>query len=114
VLRGRLGHPFKAAQLLARVLLHLFRHVGFGNRLAELGDLRLVLFAQLPADGRQLLPQQHLALTLLDRGLGLPADLRDRRRTSMRCASSFETFSMRAVTSMVSRISCFSSGFTSM
>ena len=75
VLRGRLGHPLKAAQLLARVLFHLFRHVGFGNRLAELGDLRLVLFAQLPADGSELLAQQHLALTLLDRGLGLPADL---------------------------------------
>ena len=38
----------------------------------------------------------------------------DSRKTSMRCAKSRETLSMRAEMSSVSRISCFSSGFTSM
>ena len=51
---------------------------GVGDGLVELGHfggLALLAFAQLALDRRHLLAQQRLALTLVERGLGLPADL---------------------------------------
>ena len=60
-----------------RLVLHLLGHARLQDRLAELGDLGLALlaFPKLAADGRQLLAQQHLAVALVERRLGLPADL---------------------------------------
>ena len=77
VLGGGFRHPLEPAQLLARLLLHLLWHLRLGDGLAELGDLGLALIAlaELTADGRQLLAQQHLALALVDGGLRLSADL---------------------------------------
>ena len=83
--------------------------------LGDLGRLAFLALAELLLDRGHLLAQQHLALTLVERGLGLLADLRRqpqhldalRQQRATPCP-------MRAVTSTVSRISCFSSGFTSM
>ena len=65
-------------QLLAGLLVDLLGHLRLGDRLAELGDLRglaLVAFAELTLDRRHLLAQQHLSLPLVERRLGLAADL---------------------------------------
>ena len=72
------GMRSQPAQLLARLLLHLLRHLRLGDRLVELGDLgrlALIALAELALDRRHLLAQQHLALALVERRLGLPADL---------------------------------------
>ena len=66
------------AQFLARLVLDLLRHAGLGDRGVELGHFRglaLLAFAELALDRRHLLAQQHLALALVERDLGLPADL---------------------------------------
>ena len=55
-----------------------FGMLGLGDRLVELGDLgglALLAFAELALDRRHLLAQQHLALALVERRLGLLADL---------------------------------------
>ena len=78
VLGRGLRHALQPAQLLARLLLDLLRHARLGDRLAQLGDLlrlALLALAELALDGGHLLAQQHLALALVERGLGLPADL---------------------------------------
>ena len=65
------------AQFLARLLLDLLRHFGVGDGLIELGHfggLALLAFTELALDRRHLLAQQRLALTFVERGLGLPAD----------------------------------------
>ena len=72
------GMRCKPAQLLARLILDLLRHAGLGDRLVELGHLgglALLALAELALDRRHLLAQQHLALALVERRLGLPADL---------------------------------------
>ena len=59
-------------------LLDLLRHAGVGDRLVELGHLgglALLALAELLLDRGHLLAQQHLALALVERRLGLPADL---------------------------------------
>ena len=66
------------AQLLAGVILDVLRHAGLGDRLLELGQLRglaFLAFAELLLNRGHLLAQQHLALALVERGLGLLADL---------------------------------------
>ena len=66
------------AQFLARLLLDLLRHLRVGDGLVELGHFgrfALLTFAQLALDGSHLLAQQRLALALVERGLGLAADL---------------------------------------
>ena len=77
VLAGGFGHALETLQLLARVLLDLRRHLGFGDRLGELGDLggTLVAFAQLLLDGAHLLAQQVLAVGFADRRAGPLVDL---------------------------------------
>ena len=78
VFAGRFRHALQPAQFLARLLLDLLRHFGVGDGLVELGHfggLALLAFAELALDRRHLLAQQRLALTLVERGLGLPADL---------------------------------------
>ena len=75
---GGFGHALQPAQFLARLVLDLLRHPGLGDRRVELGDLRglaLLAFAELALDRRHLLAQQHLALALVERRLGLLADL---------------------------------------
>ena len=51
--------------------------LGLGDRLAELGHLAFLALAlaELALDRRHLLAEQHLALALVERGLGLLADL---------------------------------------
>ena len=77
VFGGGVGHPLEPAQLLARGLIDLGRHVRLSDRFRQLGDFLpfAVAFAELALDRRHLLAQQHLALTLVERGLGLAADL---------------------------------------
>jgi hypothetical protein len=77
VLGRGVRHSLQPLQLLARLLLHVVRHLGVGDRLAELGDFLglLVAFPQLLLDGPQLLAKQELALPLVDRLLRLLADL---------------------------------------
>ena len=78
VFAGGFRHALQPAQFLARLILDLLRHAGLGDGLFELGDLgglALLAFAELALDRRHLLAQQHLALALVERGLGLPADL---------------------------------------
>ena len=72
-----LGHPLEPAELAPRLLLDLLRHLGLGDRLAQLGDLVLLAVgvAQLLLDRRHLLAEEHLALALVERGAGLLADL---------------------------------------
>src|SRR6202034_2878147 len=75
---GRFRHALQPTQFLARLLLDLFRHAGIGDRLVEFGDLGgLALFAlaELALDRRHLLAQQDFALALVERSLGLLADL---------------------------------------
>ena len=77
VFAGRLGHALQAAQFLARLILDLLRHAGLGDGGLELGGfdgLALLAFAELALDRRHLLAQQHFALALVERGLGLAAD----------------------------------------
>ena len=65
------------AQFLARLVLDVLRHAGLGDRRVELGHFRglaLLAFAELALDRRHLLAQQRLALPLVERDLGLPAD----------------------------------------
>jgi hypothetical protein len=66
------------------------------------------------AGSRHLLAQQHLALALVERGLGLPADLLRQPQHLDAVRQQRETLSMRAARSTVSRISCFSGGLMSM
>ena len=40
VFGSRLRHALQPSQLLARLLLHLFRHAGIGDRSVEPGNLR--------------------------------------------------------------------------
>ncbi len=78
VFAGRFGHALQPAQFLARLVLDLLRHAGVADGLVELGHLgglALVAFAELALDRGHLLAQQHLALALVERRLGLPADL---------------------------------------
>ena len=78
VFASRFRHALQPAQFLARLLLDFLRHAGIGDRLVELGHfggLALLAFAELALDRRHLLAQQHLALALVERRLGLPADL---------------------------------------
>ena len=78
VFAGGLRHALQAAQFLARLILDLLGHAGLGDRLVELGHLgglALLALAELALDRRHLLAQQHLALTLVERRLGLAADL---------------------------------------
>ena len=79
VFAGGLGHALQAAKLLARLILDLLRHFGGDDRLLEfrdLGALAFVRFAELALDRRHLLAQQNLAVAGVERGLGLPPDLR--------------------------------------
>ena len=73
----RLGHALEPAEFAPRLLLDLLRHLGLGDRLAELGDLVLLAVgvAELLLDRGHLLAQEHLALALVERGAGLLADL---------------------------------------
>ncbi len=75
---GGFRHLLQPAQFLARGVLDLLRHAGFGDGLVQLGDLgglALLAFAELLLDRRHLLAQQHFALPLVERRLGLAADL---------------------------------------
>ena len=77
VFAGGFRHALQPAQFLARLVLDLLRHAGLGDGLVELGHLgglALLAFAELALDRRHLLAQQHLALTFVERGLGLAAD----------------------------------------
>ena len=74
VLGGGLGHALEPAQLLARFLLDLRRHAGLGNGRLELGRHPTIV-AQFALDGRHLLAQDGLALSLVEGCLGLLADL---------------------------------------
>ena len=77
VFAGGFGHALEPAQFLARCILDLLRHFGVGDRLFEfgnLGGLAFLAFAELALNCRHLLAQQHLALTLVERHLSLPAD----------------------------------------
>ena len=78
VFSGRLGHALQTLQLLAGVLLHLFRHLRLGNSLRQFVDLGglFVLLAELLLDRAQLLPEDVLALLLVHRFFGLLANLR--------------------------------------
>ena len=74
VFAGGFRHALQPAQFLARLVLDLLRHAGIGDRLFEFGDLgglALLALAELPLNRRHLLAQQHLALTLVERRLGL-------------------------------------------
>ena len=78
VFGGAFGHALQAAQLLAGGVLDFLRHAGFGDGLVELGHLgglAFLAFTQLLLDRGHLLAQQHLALPLVERRLGLLADL---------------------------------------
>ena len=78
VFAGGFGHALQPAQFLARGVLDFLRHFGIGDGLVELGHLgglALLAFAELALDRRHLLAQQNLALALVERRLGLPADL---------------------------------------
>src|SRR5215475_9556145 len=78
-LGGGFRHALEAPQLLAGRLFNLLRHPGLGDRLGKLldfGGLALLALAELALDSGHLLPQQHLALALVERRLGLLADLR--------------------------------------
>ena len=78
VFGGAFRHALQPAQLLAGGVLDFLRHAGFGDGLVELGHLgglALLAFAQLLLNRGHLLAQQHLALPLVERRLGLLADL---------------------------------------
>ena len=78
VLARSLGHALKPAQLLARLVVDLLRHVCVRNRLLEfcdLGRLSLIRFAKLALNGRHLLAQQDLTVAGVEGGLGFPPDL---------------------------------------
>ena len=73
----RLRHALQPAQFLAGLLLDFLRHFRVGDGLIELGHfggLALLAFTELTLDRRHLLAQQRLALTFVERGLGLPSD----------------------------------------
>ncbi len=77
VFAGGFRHALQPAQFLARGILDLLGHAGLGDGLVELGHLgglALLTFAELALDRRHLLAQQHLALALVERRLGLLAD----------------------------------------
>ena len=77
VLARGFRHPFEAAKLLFRLLIDLLRHLSLGDgfaKLLHLGGFSLTL-AELALDRCHLLAQQHFALTLIERSLGLLADL---------------------------------------
>ena len=79
--------------------------------LGDLGGLALVAFAELPLDRRHLLAQQHLALALVERRLGLLADLaRQAQHLDAVGEQARDPVDAARSTSIVSRISCFSSG----
>ena len=74
----RLRHALEPAQFLPGLVLDLLRHAGVGDLLFKLGQLlglAFLAFAELLLNRRHLLAQQHLALTLVERRLGLLADL---------------------------------------
>ena len=78
VFAGGFRHALQPAQFLARLVLDLFRHLRIGDGLVELGHfggLALVALAQLLLDRRHLLAQHGFALALVERRLGLLADL---------------------------------------
>ena len=73
-----LRHALQPAQLLARLVVDLLRHMRVGDRLLEFGDLgrlSLIRFAELALNRRHLLAQQDLTVAGVERGLGFPADL---------------------------------------
>ena len=74
--RGR-RQPGQAIQFAQGLFLGLLRHPGRFDFLAEFAHLSglLVLFAQLPLDGLQLLAQEVFPLHFLDFGTGLVLDL---------------------------------------
>ena len=111
-LRRRFRHALVAAQFLARRCFDLWRHLRLGDRRVEFGDLRplAVALAELPLDRRHLLAQDHFALAFIERHLVCRPISCVSRSTSIRLASKRETLSIRATTSIVSRISCFLSG----
>ena len=78
VLGRGLGHPLQPAYFLARLFVDLLRHPRLGDQFVQFGDLACLAFfafAELALDRRHLLAQQHFALPLVERRLGLPADL---------------------------------------
>ena len=78
VFAGGFRHALQPAQFLARLILDLLRHLRVGNGLVELGHfggLALFAFAELLLNRRHLLAQHGLALALVERRLGLLADL---------------------------------------
>ena len=81
----------------------------------ELGDLcglALLAFAELALDRRHLLAQQHLALALVERGLGLLADLLRQAQDLDALREQPRDLVHARRESIVSRISCFSSGLS--
>ena len=70
-------HALQAFQFLGRLLVHLFRHLRFGDGFPELldfGGVALVAFAELLLDRLQLLAQQILALAPVHARLGALVD----------------------------------------
>ena len=92
------------------------RHAGIGDRLVELGHFGGLARRLRPApSGSRAICSRNSTSRWRSSSAALvclPISC-DSRRTSIRCANSRETLSMRAEMSSVSRNSCFSSGFTS-
>src|ERR1700735_456895 len=74
---GALRHPLVAANFPSRLAFRLRRHPGLGDGVVQLGYLlRLaVAFAKLALNSRHLFPKDGLALTPIERRLGLLSDL---------------------------------------
>jgi len=78
IFAGGLRHPLEPGEFALGVLLDLRRHLGFGDLLAELGDLLslgVLAFAELLLNRLDLLAQQKFTLAVVDLALGLLADL---------------------------------------
>src|SRR6185437_15293431 len=79
VLAARLRHALQPAELPFGLLLHLLRHPGFLDRLAELlellGRAAPLFFTELAADLVQLLAQYRLLLALIERLARLLPDI---------------------------------------
>ena len=77
VLGGCLGHALEPLELLQRLVLGFLGHAGFGDRLAQFGNLGLAVLAlaKLLLDLAKLLAQDVLALASGQRFLRLLADL---------------------------------------
>ena len=118
VLGRRVRHALQPAQLLARLLLDLLRHVGLGDRLLELGDVRPPCPPRLRRAGAGSPPSARAAAPRAGARRAPPWSACRSRRTGAapRCAAPAGARPSPCAheTSMVSRISCFSSGFMSM